>query len=171
MQGVRFGRLIATNQTRKEGRVLKRLCICDCGNKTWQTTNHLTSGHTRSCGCLLRDFRRLEEGEAARNEVLDNYKRGAEKRNLLWDLSDEEFDDLVNGRCFYCGSLPETIRRSRRNTGNFIYNGIDRLDSAEGYTPDNVVTACSVCNRAKSDMSLDNFLSWIYRLKGHNIEF
>lgn len=27
-------------------------CLCDCGNIVYVTTNHLTSGHTKSCGCL-----------------------------------------------------------------------------------------------------------------------
>jgi len=27
-------------------------CLCDCRNITYVTTNHLTSGHTKSCGCV-----------------------------------------------------------------------------------------------------------------------
>ena len=27
-------------------------CICDCGNRSVVSTNQLTSGHTKSCGCL-----------------------------------------------------------------------------------------------------------------------
>ena len=28
------------------------LCRCDCGNTTVVTTNKLTTGNTKSCGCL-----------------------------------------------------------------------------------------------------------------------
>ena len=28
-------------------------CVCDCGNITYVPTNHLRSGHTQSCGCVL----------------------------------------------------------------------------------------------------------------------
>lgn len=32
------------------------LCKCDCGNTKISSTNNLTSGNTRSCGCLLLDY-------------------------------------------------------------------------------------------------------------------
>lgn len=31
-------------------------CQCICGNKTIVITNHLTSGHTKSCGCLQKEI-------------------------------------------------------------------------------------------------------------------
>ena len=31
-------------------------CICDCGNKKNVPTHLLTNGHTRSCGCLIREI-------------------------------------------------------------------------------------------------------------------
>ena len=55
--GQRFGRLVAireseiqfgTNGTRWD-------CICDCGNTVSVGGGKLQSGHTRSCGCLMRD--------------------------------------------------------------------------------------------------------------------
>ena len=28
-------------------------CLCECGEETIVTTNHLLSGHTKSCGCMM----------------------------------------------------------------------------------------------------------------------
>jgi len=56
------------------------------------------------------------------------------------------------------------IRVSSHNTGEFTYNGIDRIDSDGGYTPDNIVACCKKCNIAKSDMTTDDFLAWIRRI-------
>lgn len=33
----------------------KKLCRCTCGNITEVRTEKLTSGHTKSCGCLLKE--------------------------------------------------------------------------------------------------------------------
>ena len=32
------------------------ICQCDCGNTTRVPSGHLKSGHTKSCGCLVRDL-------------------------------------------------------------------------------------------------------------------
>lgn len=50
--GKRFGKLTVLNETLKEGSILKRKCLCDCGNITYVRTAALTGGHTLSCGCL-----------------------------------------------------------------------------------------------------------------------
>ena len=48
------------------------------------------------------------------------------------------------------------------------YNGIDRVNPALGYVEDNVVTCCKICNIAKHDLRLEEFLAWIEKLKRHN---
>lgn len=166
LAGQKFGKLTATNELRVRdcGYGRDRLCYCDCGNETWVGTSKLTTNHTISCGCWLKQFRRIEYGMASRNEVLDNYKRGALKRGLAWELSDEEFDYYTSQPCGYCACQPSTVRKARRSNGNFTYNGIDRLDNNEGYFPSNVVSCCQICNRAKSDMTMNDFIDWARRL-------
>jgi len=165
VDGQRFGRLVASNKVKKIGRAMCRLCYCDCGKKTWQATNHLTSGHTKSCGCLLGEFKKLPHGRAARNVVLDGYKRGAKSRGFCWRLSDKSFDTLTSASCYYCGSPPNNMRNTRRMNGAFVHSGIDRKDNSKGYTKKNCVSCCKICNRAKSGMGFDDFMSWIRRLQ------
>lgn len=53
ISGDRFGKLIAINESHmKNGRTFWN-CKCDCGNMTVVAVSKLTSGHTKSCGCLL----------------------------------------------------------------------------------------------------------------------
>lgn len=164
----RFGKLVATGTLKRTNGVTKRLCMCDCGKETWLQTARLTTGHTKSCGCFQSEFRKLPEGVATKNMILDDYKTGARKRGLVWDISNDEFDKLIFGKCNFCGVLPNTTRIARRNNGNLTYNGIDRLDNSMGYIKGNIVTCCKICNRAKSNMDLDAFLSWIDNLKRYN---
>ena len=53
LTGKTFGELyvIEKSNVKKSNRVSWK-CKCSCGNETIVITNHLTSGHTKSCGCL-----------------------------------------------------------------------------------------------------------------------
>ena len=56
LTNMRFGRLVAIKRITPDGS--KRpiwLCKCDCGNQCKVGGYDLRVGHTRSCGCLLRD--------------------------------------------------------------------------------------------------------------------
>jgi hypothetical protein len=58
--GERYGRLVVVREARRGGRGQPRefICRCACGNATAVRASNLTSGHTRSCGCLLAEYRR-----------------------------------------------------------------------------------------------------------------
>ena len=116
------------------------------------------------------------------NKLLDNHtmwrewelgfffkrKKGAFKRNLEFDLSFNEFYELLMGNCYYCKSKP------REHKGGKPYqvkalpplkrNGIDRLDSSIGYVNGNVVSCCTNCNYAKHEMSINEFKEWIKKI-------
>lgn len=53
-----FGRLLPLDRAGRRGRMLLWRCLCSpdlggCGREVQVTTQSLTSGHTRSCGCLF----------------------------------------------------------------------------------------------------------------------
>ena len=88
---------------------------CECGEIRYKTSSDLIAGRAKSCGCYARQLRsqrlKLPDGEASRNKVLASYKSAARKRNYSWNVSEELFDTLINGDCYYCGSEPRQIQR------------------------------------------------------------
>jgi len=110
--------------------------------------------------------KRLPFGQSSFNRLYGTQKGKARERNLSWKLSEEQFRVLVNGNCYYCGTEPAMIRKGAGN-GDFIYNGIDRINSYAGYTEDNVVSCCKKCNLAKHVMSIEEFDEWIIRVYNH----
>ena len=52
--GARFGRLIVSED--RGGRPRRYLCVCDCGGRKETACYQLTSGKTRSCGCLRKEL-------------------------------------------------------------------------------------------------------------------
>lgn len=55
LTGRKYGRLVVKNMDHKEKGVVFWLCECDCGKKTVVRSYLLTSGKTKSCGCLARE--------------------------------------------------------------------------------------------------------------------
>jgi len=70
-----------------------------------------------------------------------------------------------------CGIEPKQIRKDRLHlNGDYVHNGIDRLDSSRGYILENCVPCCKVCNYAKRNMSVNDFLNWIKKVYNYNLE-
>ena len=52
----------------------------------------------------------------------------------------------------------------------FLYSGIDRVNSHEGYNKNNCVPCCEKCNKAKLAMNKDEFLNWIKMVYQHSLQ-
>jgi hypothetical protein len=161
----RFGRLVAVHRVvitkdsgRKEG---VWLCRCDCGESTQVRCSALLNGNTKSCGCYRG--RPLKSGRSSRNSILSRYKRNAHIAGRPWLLTEELFDCLTSGNCHYCGQAPTNVHSTHTSFGEFHYNGIDRKDSDLGYTPDNVVSCCKECQKAKSNVPYAQFINFLCR--------
>ena len=62
LSGQRFGRLTVIQRADvrdQRGKPLWR-CLCDCGEECLVGTRQLTSGNTRSCGCLRKEIRQRD---------------------------------------------------------------------------------------------------------------
>lgn len=79
------------------------------------------------------------------------YELGAQKRNFSFELSIEEFDEITKMPCEYCGGYSDELDGVK-------FNGIDRIDSSHGYTIENSVPCCEMCNRMKMAYDLHDFL-------------
>lgn len=55
LTGQRFGRLVVLGKNGKQKDKTYWDCICDCGKITKVETSKLKSGHTKSCGCYMRE--------------------------------------------------------------------------------------------------------------------
>ena len=96
--------------------------------------------------------------------IYTRYKFGASKRNLDFYLTYEEFLDLTSKPCYYCGDINSNTTNNRLKTDTFKYNGIDRVDSQQGYFISNCVPCCKRCNSMKSDMDINSFYEQIKKI-------
>lgn len=59
-------------------------CQCDCGNQITVEYNHLTSGHTQSCGC-----NKISQGELLIQNFLEEHNINYKKEYCFPDLKDK----------------------------------------------------------------------------------
>jgi len=90
-------------------------------------------------------------------------------KNREFNIDKELFRNITSKECYYCGSLPKSIIKPERSNGEYIYNGIDRVNNSLGYIKGNCVPCCSICNHAKSTLEQEEFLSWIERVYNHSL--
>ena len=162
-----------------KGQHVSLRCLCHyCNNET--VVNGGLIHKYRSCGCQRNNSDtwkskgaktkpwQLEEGIAARNSLEYQYKRGAERRNLDYTLTKEEFDRIVTGSCFYCGDVLTNVQKGQGKTsGDFRFTGIDRVDSSIGYTVENSVSCCWMCNNMKGTTDIKTFVNHIKKMYTH----
>ena len=171
--GNRYGRLMVLKRAEapKGQSQAYWLCQCDCGNTTIVCGSILQNGTTQSCGCLKDDVARermsLPVGIAAMHRIYSSYERNAKERNLTWALSEEQFLGFTSQPCYYCGAPPGNRYQAEGSNGEFVYNGLDRLDSHKGYSHGNVVPCCTRCNHAKWDLLPLEFLAHVKRIAHH----
>lgn len=161
----RYGRLTAVRLARRKGRSRFWRCVCECGKAVTVSVMHLRSGHTKSCGCLKTS--RLPRGESAFHALVTQYRRNARTRDLSFSLTKEEFRELVRKPCAYCGTPPSTVMRSKYGTGDFYYNGLDRVNNRKGYTSENAAPCCKLCNFMKKKLGYEVFVKHVLAIASH----
>jgi len=72
-----------------------------------------------------------------------DYKRHSEKKGTPFELTIEDWESLIAGKCEYCKRDPTT------------WFGVDRVVPSEGYVLDNVVSCCFDCNLDKLEDDIE----------------
>lgn len=136
IEGLRFGRLIA--ETWIPGRN-KWLCSCDCGAVKEVRTHSLTSGCTKSCGCLRRE---VSAQRATRHGCC------GEKLYAVWNMMKQRCSNSNQHDYHYYGGRGIRVCNEWLNDyaafrtwalANGYEDGltIDRVNTYGDYTPEN----------------------------------
>ena len=102
LKGQRFGRLVAIEPTEKRsGNSVVWRCQCDCGNACEVPSSSLTSGNTKSCGCMKGGTGERKVGRDLTGERFGKLVAvrpiGRRNRSVLWEC-----------RCD-CGNMKEVV--------------------------------------------------------------
>jgi hypothetical protein len=161
ISGQKFGTLFVKNKTIIKGRYLLWECECECGEICYVSSSDLKRGRVNYCSKCSKN----KSEKSTLNILYKIYKRNAIKRNYSFELTIDEFKELINKNCYYCNSKPQQILHKEGMKFDLIYNGIDRKNNKIGYTHENCVTACKFCNIAKRNFKSEDFIKWINQIK------
>jgi len=104
---------------------------------------------------------KVKEINEKKNNNIDysyvNYKKSAEVKQLVFEFNKEEFVQIVESPCNYCGIIQEKG-----------FNGIDRLNSTIGYIKDNCVSCCAMCNYMKGCLDKNIFIQRVEHIVTYN---
>jgi len=145
------------------------LCKCEgCGIERYltydtvayrQNSGYLKDGRTLCCGCASKETSGIKNSQYIHGMArYSEYKYNARKRNINFNLTIEQFRDLIDKKCHYCGGY--SLDRNPKSRGN----GIDRKDSGKEYCVDNCVSCCATCNFVKNSMQYKDFILYIRQL-------
>jgi len=116
---------------------------------------------------VFTDKKRFSVAKSIRHVYKQRYSDG--------NLKIEEMYKLSQLPCYYCGleksnkiNRASHVKKSSqfaKDTGDYFYNGLDRIDYNLKHDINNIVPACCHCNFIKRDLSYNDFMTWVSRLK------
>lgn len=147
-------------------------CLCKCGDvfskEETEIRKILKAGKIVQCRkCAIKantEKRTLPSNLGEKRRVYLTYKNNARTRNLNFNLSEEEFYEIITKSCYYCGKEPYVHNGKPRNGAPFIRTGIDRIFSTKGYNIDNTISCCTDCNWMKKDTPQQEFINHIEKI-------
>lgn len=145
-----------------------------CGKEVYKSPSAvLPQGNCCSFECVGANssmIRRKKIGYKPWGTNYDNlyrtYGERAKARGKKFLISKDKFAYMTKQNCYYCGVEPSTVYPA----SGYVYNGIDRFDNDGDYVDGNVVTCCKGCNYGKRQMTINQFVEWIERVKKHFID-
>lgn len=124
---------------------------CDCGKVQEVVAKSVVAGRVGSCGkCKYhRDLIKSEKERRLKlrsknRQLLSSHISHASRKNLKWELSVKEFDDLVSQGCCLCEEKVQGVH-SNRSDGH--------------YTPGECFGLCGWCTRMLDGRKLEELLN------------
>lgn len=128
-----------------------------CGNESIvradkiNTKTYTPQSCTHCINSLLQEIADSKYSETRSfRKRLHSIQANAKGRGIKLLLTEEQIKNMLEQDCYYCGE-PHA-------------NGIDRIDSDGGYTIDNAVPCCGICNVMKNKFPISVFLDKVNKI-------
>lgn len=132
----------------------------ECKDCRQKYTRNLTKKYKELYGVVYTVYRRGQSVAAFSKELLVRAKDRAKAKKLEIDIDVPFIEDLYNqqkGLCALSGkSLTYIVGKKKVHTNI----SIDRINSAKGYTKDNVQLVCYMANSMKNSLSPEELVDW-----------
>jgi len=139
ISGQRYGRLVALSISHRKGYRTYWLCQCDCGNTTNVYLGKLTTGSTKSCGCLKIEVQQngsITHGMAGTKV----YNTWARMKARCYDKNNPKYNEWGGRGVTICDEWLHDFETFYEYVGNEPSKShqIDRINNNKNYEPGNV---------------------------------
>jgi hypothetical protein len=152
----------------KDGKA-KWLCKCDCGVEKEIRAYSVTTGKTKSCGCLKVELIKKNKSKGfgdITGHFWSSIKQGARLRKIKFDIEIQYAWEIFlsqNKNCSLSG-LPLSFKEK-----NFFYKAsLDRIDSKKGYEVGNIQWVCKEINFMKNTLYEKDFIFFCNKVCENN---
>lgn len=154
------------NFINKNGKKPKYICKCSCGNISSIFT-HIIHKRQKCRKCLIKTLDKYTKYEGYKyitGTIFNNIVSAARQRSLevcvtpqfLYNLFENQFGICaLTGVDIFISNNPNKVRSTA---------SLDRIDSNQNYTENNVQWVHKVVNRIKGSLAEDNLLDWAEKL-------
>lgn len=148
-------------------------CVCDCGKEFIRTVGAIVSNRIKSCGCLQHS--EIKRYEDITYNCFNRIKNQAKRRNIQFDISIEDIWEQYQKQKGLCALSGIEVYFSTKypnrdpESGSFNDASVDRIDSTQGYTKDNIQIVHKHINWMKNDTPQGLFVLWCYCVANHNM--
>ena len=141
---------------------------CECGKEFVTVGTRLKHGRITECSSCARQKRPQSTKQQTQEErmFVKTVVNRCKAKGISYDITAATYIAIATKPCHYCGTLPVTKGKQLTRHGEIPIpvNGLDRIDSSLGYTFNNIVPCCSICNIMKSNLSLEKFTEHIKQI-------
>jgi len=157
LTGHRFGKLVALSIVPRKAAGQKErrrwMCQCDCGNEKVVTAQHLTSGETISCGCVIGQAP-IRPRHIREKTSIATHKRRAVRAGLApggFTLEDiDALFKLQKGKCALCPRKLDPDSYHKDHKVALVRGGPNVVA--------NIQLCCAPCARSKYTKTNEEFL-------------
>jgi len=138
----------------QKGTITKHCLSCREKGKIRDKNRNKELRNTKSRIAESKDERKQKKKEWTENVRYksesyhyNSYQTHAQERGFCFDLAIDTYMSIIYQNCYYCNGMNDVG-----------FNGVDRKNNEHGYTIENSVSCCSVCNFMKKTTQADIFI-------------
>lgn len=177
--GDKVGHLTIEKRIEENTRNPRWECRCECGNIVIRTSTCFKRNWNVSCGCLHKKHlgNKHPSYKGYKNVPMSFFTRsrvGAEKRNIIFDITIEQINDLYekqNRKCVLSG-MDITFGNKSRDPEKHIEctASLDRINSSLGYSFNNIQLVHKEINFMKRDLEQKHFINICETIYRYNVK-